>query len=673
VSNGAGCWLLADINVPDVPVTPLMLEAIESRVAIAHRCESDFRVNIAIVDRRPWVPMARRETEPSLSDEPILLFLHGVGKGDQEDAWRLPFEGALAHLGYPDLSRVKVIAPKYAHALKGWDIKEPLPGNTNKQLPREAAKKNRRDFERRIGAVEFRLGRHNRGNGVPGIDAAVGMAVGLPYFEQARNYLRDPQIRAQVLNRILMHLPQSGKLVIVGHSLGSVIAADLVSRLPIGTQVGGMVTIGSPLANGSFSVDKIRETLEEPPTNLAWWVNFWNAPDPVAAHRGVSSVFPWMLDFRIDTKSLSPLGAHAAIEYLADETVAAAIGFGLFGSRSKEVDRIDKGVDIPIDAAERIALLTLRYAHLIARELDGDQKDRYSGALRQVQATVVDDIKTRNASEKRSTPSAVARLAFDLADSEAALPEPFPSSYLAKDEAIVLLTILATDNVVRPFEIATGTDKQRDAMKELTAEMGMGSQFGAEVFAAVKDAQEALSGSRGVNWIKWGALGAGAVALFVATGGLALAAAPGLAGAAVITSALASFGPGGMIGGLLTAGSLVTAGGGGIAFGLASPRTTVESLEAVVVRRLASAMLRKRNGFEPDPNVWKVLAETEIRVRREHERQDEFSDASSPALRELIRKIDTIEHALKYLSDNGLDPSAPASSDHLWFKLVPLA
>lgn len=596
-------------------------------------------------------------------DEPILLFLHGVGEGDHEDNWKASLSSSLSRLGYPDLGDARVIAPKYAHALGGWDDKVSLPAVTHKPLPRDAARKNRRDFERRIGAVEFRLGRHDHGNGIPGVDGAVSMMVGHPTFKQAFNYLNDAQVRAQVLRRILAQLPESGRLVIVGHSLGSVIAADLVPRLPAGIKVAGMVTIGSPLANGGFNVDKLRETMKEPPANLAWWVNFWNVRDLVAAHRGLSSVFPWMVDFRIDTKTLDLKAAHSAVVYLNNEAVATAIGFALFGSRSKELVGIENAVEIPIDSAERIALLALRYAHLTKRQLDGDLRDRFAGALRQVQASVVGDIAERNESENRAMPSAVAQLAFDLADSDSALPEPIASSYLTKDEAIVVLTILATDNVIRPFEINVPVDKQRDAMKELTAEMGMGSKFGADVFAAVKSAQEGLNGGRTINWIKWGAIGVGAAALVAATGGLALAAAPGLAGAAIITSALASFGPGGMIGGLLTAGTLVTAGGGGIAFGLASPGTTAESLEAVVVRRLAAATLRQRHGIDPDPNIWRVLAETEIEVRREHERADEFSDESSSALKDLKRKIDTVERALKYLSDNGLEPGVPSASN----------
>lgn len=142
----------------------------------------------------------------------------------------------------------------------------------------------------------------------------------------------------------------------------------------------------------------------------------------------------------------------------------------------------------------------------------------------------------------------------------------------------------------------------------------------------------------------------------MATGGLA-----GLAGAAVITSALAGFGPGGMIGGLLAAGNLVTARGDGIAIGLANSGTTAETLEAVVARPLAAAILRQLQHLEQDGAVWRILVETEIVVRREHERLDEFSDESAPALKELKRKIEAIERALKYLRENGLEPGVPPS------------
>lgn len=591
-----------------------------------------------------------------MSDAPVLVFLHGVGTGDVEDGWRSVLSRALHQLGYPELDDAQVIAPKYAHALRGTDEALKVPPATVRKLSREEARHNRRDYERRTGAIEFRLGRHDSGKTLVNPDPFIGAALGTSPFVQARNYLTKPAIRAGVLHRILNTLPSTGSVVIVGHSLGSVIAADLIPRLPVGVEVAGLVTIGSPLAHGNFDVADLREAMTDPPPHLRWWVNIWNAPDPVAAHRGVSAVFPWMIDLRINTKT-ALLPAHAAATYLANDTVAAAIGYALYGSLSKEVVPAVADVDAVLDPAERMALVALRYAHLVKPHLKGEQLSRYIGALRHVQAALVDDSVTRAEREGRTLPTAIADLVFDLADPLSTVPEPLPSQHLSKDDAVVLMTVLASENVIKPFEIEIAKEKWQQAMEDLTAEMGLTSQYGTHVFAAAVEARRTLTGGFKLNWVKAGALGAGAAAIVVATGGLALAAGAGLAGAAVITSALATFGPGGMLGGLLTAGTLLTAGGGGIAFGLAGATTTAETFEAVIERRLAAEILRKKQGLEPDPAVWTGLTDVEREVRREYERLDEFSDDDAPTLKELRRKIVATERALDYLVQNGLEPT----------------
>ncbi|WP_425843707.1 hypothetical protein [Agrococcus sp. TSP3-2-1] len=591
-----------------------------------------------------------------MSQKTTLLFLHGVGDGDRERQWQTVLDASLQTAGYPSLASTYAVAPRYAHLLDGVDDDEKLPPMVIKAPARDLARQNRRDFERRIGALEYRIGRPDRGATRPAQDVLIGAALVIPHFQQARNYLSNAHIRAAVLNKVLNALPASGRLVIVAHSLGSVIAADVLRRLPVGLRVAGMVTIGSPLANANFSGSRLREDLKDPPSNLDWWVNFWKGPDPVVASRGLSSVFPWLLDYRIPARQMYGAPAHAAVDYLGHGAVAAAIGYAVFGSLSKELVAADSGVDVPLDAAETITLLALRYAHHLGLRMRGDHQERFAGARRAVQAEAVSELISQRSAALRPLPSAVARLAFDLSAPDAAPPEPLPVTTPGKEEAVVLLTVLAAQNVIRPFEITVSSDLRRDAMRDLAAEMALGSQFGDDVFAAAKEAQEVLGGGGQINWLKWGAIGAGAVALVVATGGLALAAGAGLAGAAALTSALAAFGPGGMIGGLLTAGALVTAGGGGIAFGLASPGTTAAALEAVVAGQLATAILRRKHDLEQDPAVWDTLADAEVEVRREYERLDEFSDEKAPGMRELHRKMVTLGRALDYLQRAGLAP-----------------
>ncbi|MCW4466535.1 alpha/beta hydrolase [Glutamicibacter sp. MNS18] len=589
-----------------------------------------------------------------MTNKTILLFLHGVGDGDPQNDWKDRLSQSLVDAEYPSLDDVELIVPKFAHALKGADEFDGVPPITYKRPRRSEAGLCRREFEHRMAGLEFKLGRHDSGNGWPLGESIIDVAFSTKFFTQASNYMRNERIRAGVLARILKRIPAKGRIVIVGHSLGSVIAADLLLRLPSDIEVVGMVTIGSPLGHRSFDVEKLGSDLKDPPTHLSWWVNIWNDQDPVASHRGVCSVFPWMTDHRITSKP-GP-SAHRARTYFSDPVVAEAVGYALFGSKSKEIVKVSHVLDVQPNETERIALLALRYAHLINGRLEGDLKDRYSGALRQVQATLVDGLQRWNEREGRPTPHFVSRLAFDLSDQDADVPEPFPGPYLAIDDAIEPMIGIASENIIAPFEITVSMDIKEQALRDLTAEHGLTSKFGEEVFKSAKRATEVLNGGRSLNWKKWGVVGLGAVALVAATGGLALAAAPGLAGAAVLTSALATFGPGGMVGGLITAGSLVGVGGGSIAYGLASPGTSAVAMEAVIERMLTAAILRKNQGLPPDPSIWKTLVEIEIQVRREYERLDEYSDGSSAGLAELKKKITAVERALEFLRLEGMEP-----------------
>lgn len=594
-----------------------------------------------------------------MTDKPTLLFLHGIGAGDQEDSWKGALEAALAQLGFPGLDDVTVIAPKYPNALRGVDDDEPLPALTVKAPTGEAATRNRAAFERRECAIENMLGPHDQGAAWFGGEPIAAVSLRLAKFRQAANYLTDPRVRANVLTKILASVPRSGRLVVVGHSLGSVIAADLVRRLPVDIEVVGMVTIGSPLSSSLFQIAGVREALKEPPTNLAWWVNFWHPADPVTTHRGVSSAFPWMTDYRI----AAPVDHHVhdAVTYLSSTSVTQAIGHAVHGSLSTELTLASRGIVAPVDAAETLLLMALRYTFLVQTKLDGARQARYMEARRQVQATTVDSLIARRGQDGRPLPRAVAELAVDLSDTKSVTAEPGRIS-LSKEEAILPLISIMTTNVIHPFEVNVPSALRVEALEDLSIEMGLGRQFARDLIAAEEAAGRALSGD-GTNWIKWAAIGVGAASLVIATGGLVLAAAPGVAGAAAITSALAAFGPGGMIGGLLTAGTLVGVGGGGVAVGLASPATTVQAVEAYVSTQLTAAILRKKQGFDKDLTTWENLVTTEIELRRDRARLETVSDDGAPALKQLQRKLKAIDRALTYLSAIGLGPDSSDSPD----------
>jgi hypothetical protein len=152
-----------------------------------------------------------------MREKPILLFLHGVGSGDPEDAWQTTLEASLSRLGYPGLEGVHVVAPKYPNGLRGVDDRTPLPKVVVPAPRGSAAKANRRDFERRRTAMEVLLGSDDRGAGIVGVGQLAPVVAEAGPFEQARNYVTKPEIRAFVLQRILDHLPLRGRVVIVGH------------------------------------------------------------------------------------------------------------------------------------------------------------------------------------------------------------------------------------------------------------------------------------------------------------------------------------------------------------------------------------------------------------------------------------------------------------------------
>ncbi|QIG44489.1 hypothetical protein G5V58_18390 [Nocardioides anomalus] len=110
-------------------------------------------------------------------------------------------------------------------------------------------------------------------------------------------------------------MPDSGRAVVIAHSLGFVVAADVVKRLSPRLQIDGLITIGSPLplrgrwpfvelTGDDFPYDQVRS-----------WVNVFDSLDPVTGGRGVGRLFPEALDVDVHFGTLPSLVRNHGVQY----------------------------------------------------------------------------------------------------------------------------------------------------------------------------------------------------------------------------------------------------------------------------------------------------------------------------------------------------------------------
>jgi hypothetical protein len=160
-------------------------------------------------------------------------------------------------------------------------------------------------------------------------------------LKQVRRYLTDPELRAAARTRVT-HLISPDTQVVIGHSLGSVVAYEaLCARNAADTsegQEGGrprrvraLVTLGSPLGIENLIFDR----LQPPPDDGrgVWpggpglvWTNVVDAGDVVALVKDLRPAFGDQLNGYVVHNGAH---AHDARAYLTDPLTGAAIVAGL--------------------------------------------------------------------------------------------------------------------------------------------------------------------------------------------------------------------------------------------------------------------------------------------------------------------------------------------------------
>ncbi|MFC9822766.1 trypsin-like serine peptidase [Streptomyces erythrochromogenes] len=142
-------------------------------------------------------------------------------------------------------------------------------------------------------------------------------------FRDVDAYLNDQAVRDAVLDRVAEEIPHEGELVLVTHSLGTVVGMDLVAkRLRPGMKVTLLVTAGSPLGMNAVTSRLIPPGTERPGV-VREWVNAWCPTDAVAIGCPLEPVWGKLTEEHAVVNASDR--AHSIEEYLAHPEVATAI------------------------------------------------------------------------------------------------------------------------------------------------------------------------------------------------------------------------------------------------------------------------------------------------------------------------------------------------------------
>lgn len=299
---------------------------------------------------------------------PTVLYLHGVG-GPRPD-WDAPLREHVAR-AIPDLApAVRFVAPAFADLLSpagsgatairaggtpSWEeTTDPLSAGGIRQErcappPHAAGEGDWRAYERRQQGLRLLL----RATGEP-VPAEVRWPAAVPRpadvlgrlplgrllrvpvlgIDQAGRYVHDETARDAVLARVRAALdPAPAPLVVVAHSLGSLVAADLLADLPAGVDVALLVTVGSPLGHEEVAATSRLSAAPFPYDRLGGWVNVVHLLDPVPLGRGVASRFPQAVDVVLPPTAgmtwSDAVRAHVDATYARSRTVQVAVAYGL--------------------------------------------------------------------------------------------------------------------------------------------------------------------------------------------------------------------------------------------------------------------------------------------------------------------------------------------------------
>lgn len=157
------------------------------------------------------------------------------------------------------------------------------------------------------------------------------------FLRDVAYYLELDDMREQVLDVVRADVAKAavdhGDIVVVGHSLGSVVAYDLCQTLTAGPRVRLLVTAGSPLGQPIVQRNLRGHVGGGPPPvppvgrpGATAWLNAYDVRDVVALIHPLAPRFAAGDRVLHDERTHNPSGPHSIEDYLSDRDVAGPIG-----------------------------------------------------------------------------------------------------------------------------------------------------------------------------------------------------------------------------------------------------------------------------------------------------------------------------------------------------------
>jgi hypothetical protein len=608
-----------------------------------------------------------------------ILFCHGINtKPDLR--WLDVVNRSLELMHAASIPARVVVSPDYSDLLSATTVEviEPAQGpkpyrNTEEErlgyLQRQA------DLGRRLstaGITPPRVGK-NAGRYPKPPTSAVNGVLKFGIVKQAQQYRRDPDRRSAIRSRVMSRIDPRFDWLVIGHSLGTLVALDLVRHIDGPIRVPLIITVASPL--GHFHDEKDLFTGELDYQRIGGWLNLYNVNDPVPSGKGLSHYYPDVLDLPASL----PARVHSASPLLSRPAVALEIQRARGGKIPKPpLRRGTRTMTWDLTALHAAAGLQLSYHTLELLKANAKGRAARYATARSLTIDEFEDALSDQARQAAASTEEVERsrrtLYVSFPDPRSSLA-PFIKNKLAANDYATLLTVLVTTNPIAPFDIGISEDVRQNARKRTAVDFGMPGAHVDTARTIYKQARESYvttteRASRTLRHPVAGPvmIGVGLVAVIAAPALIFAAAPAGLAGAAAVTSGLAALGPGGMMGGLAVVGTVGALGGATASAGaMAAIGRAVAAGSPADVRQwcielMTRAAIDKELKITTQPGVQEreALENASATLNAAITRLNTVSDSDGPTLKLEKLKADYVRKAVRWVDKRGVGSTAAA-------------